>query len=562
MSDPEGEGRGLFEGEHSMLASVGSRRLWFFRARADSADESLASKNGDSPQIFHSMLGDLASRAGDAADAEAVEGTDESPASTNGDPPQIFHSMLGDLASRASNAAVAEALAAVATEEEAGPPRSMLSLDGAAEQAAAIARAGAARAAVAPQPAAAARSAVAPQPAAAARSGAATPSDAIARAVATVRIAGVARSAGPRSEDSDDAPAPLTQHSTLAELAGLEEHVGRAFPIERAILISLAAHIVLVILMLVAPGRSSAPQGNLIDAMAAAMQTPKDDTPIPAFFSEAPGAPRPNPNRAPLSDADRRAGGGDPSRPKANLPYVPRNRGIEGLAPGPRAPRIAGGAAPAAPKGGPAAAAPEADARAALQTKDPSAESKPSEFPADMRPQLGSGPREVTKLAGLDAAIRDAARGTVRQGSPGSVGEDGAPLSNEDGGFVDMGGVSFETNWYDWGPYAAEMLRRIKLHWKISRDLIILQQHGTVRVAFSIMADGSVADAKVLRESTIPPYTHAAMQAIVESNPFRPLPKDLLQLVPGKDRERIVIHFIYFPTPEELDGRRDGDSGK
>jgi TonB family protein len=372
-----------------------------------------------------------------------------------------------------------------------------------------------------------------------------------------VRVAAVARPA----ESADAAPPPLSHHSTLAELAGLEEHVSRAFPIERAILISIVAHVALVVLMLVAPGRSSAPQGNLIDVMAAAMQTPKDDTPIPAFFSEAPGAPRPNPNRAPLSDADRRAGGGDPSRPKADLPYVPRSRGIEGLAPGPRAPRIAGGAAPAAPKGGPAAAS-EADARAALQTKDPSAESRPSEFPADMRPQLGSGPREVTKLAGLDAAIRDAARGTVRQGSPGSVGEDGAPLSNEDGGFVDMGGVSFETNWYDWGPYAAEMLRRIKLHWKISRDLIILQQHGTVRVAFSIMADGSVADVKVLRASTIPPYTHASMQAILESNPFRPLPKDLLQLVPGKDRERIVIHFIYFPTPEELDGRRDGDSGK
>jgi hypothetical protein len=47
------------------------------------------------------------------------------------------------------------------------------------------------------------------------------------------------------------------------------------------------------------------------------------------------------------------------------------------------------------------------------------------------------------------------------------------------------------------------------------------------------------------------------MKAIVESDPFRPLPKDLLRLVPGKDRERIVIHFIYFPTPEELDGRND-----
>ena len=121
-------------------------------------------------------------------------------------------------------------------------------------------------------------------------------------------------------------------------------------------------------------------------------------------------------------------------------------------------------------------------------------------------------------------------------------------MANEDGGFVDVGGVSFETSWYDWGPYAAEMLRRIKLHWRISRDLLILQQNGTTQIAFSIMNDGSVADVRIQRPSTIPPYTHAAMQAILESDPFRPLPKDLLRLVPGKDRERIVINFIYFPT--------------
>ena len=567
MSDPDESAP--FESERSTLVSMGSRRFWLFGGTGkgdESAPEKLAATNGDSPQIFHSMLGDLSSLAGDqplkAADAEAS--------------PQIFHSTLGDLASHAGGAVNAEAaLAAVTPEERAAPPRSMLSLDGAAEQAAAIARAASPPRPPAPQggalpvprgealpaPAAAAapRPARVPPPPAVPR-GFVSPSEAIARAVGAARIAPV-----PRAEPSDEPPTPLTQHSTIAELAGLEEHVSRAFPIERAILISLAAHILIVIAMLVAPGRSSAPQGNLIDLLAAAMQTPKDDTPIPAYFTEAPGAPRENPKPAPLSDADRRAGGGDPSKPKANLPYVPRSRGIEGLAPGPRAPRIAGGA-PAAPKSAPRAPSaaeksPEgaAENRAALQTKDPAADTKPSEFPSDMRPQLGGEPKEIVKLTRnqLNEAIRDAARGTVNR--PGSIGgEGGAPISNEDGGFVDVGGLSFETNWYDWGPYAAEMLRRIKLHWKISRDLIILQQRGTVQIAFSIMADGSVADARILRPSTIPPYTHAALKAIIESNPFRPLPKDLLQLVPGKDREKIVIHFIYFPTPEELDGRPDG----
>jgi TonB family protein len=551
VSDPDESAP--FGSERSTLVSMGERRFWFFRQSTESAEETVASPNGNSPQIFHSMLGDLASLAGQASDAEAPERAEERPASKNADSPQIFHSMLGDLASRAGSAAEAEAARAAAAADEDEPRHSLLSLDldGAAEQAAALALARAAavaRTAVAPQSAVVSQSAVVPQSIVVAPSAAAPRFD-IARSIALGRMTGLARPA-------DGVPLPLTQHSTIAELAGLEEHVSRAFPIERAILISLVAHVLLVVLMLFAPGRSAAPQGNLIDNLADAMRTPKDDTPIPAFFSEAPGAPRPNPNRSPLSDADRLAGGGDRSKPKADTPFIPRGRGIEGLAPGPRAPRIAG-SAPSRPKSA-AQSQPqkEADQRAANAQKDATAETKPSEFPTNMRPQLGSGPKEVVKLTRneLDAAIRDAARGTVASAGGG---EGGAPLANEDGGFVDVGGVSFETSWYDWGPYAAEMLRRIKLHWKISRDLLILQQRGTVRISFSIMADGSVTDVKIVRPSTIPPYTHAAAKAIVDSDPFRPLPKDLLQLVPGKDRERIVIHFIYFPTPEEMDGRHD-----
>ena len=559
MSDPDESEP--FANERSTLVSMGSRRFWFFRSSDAGADDA-PSPNGDSPQIFHSMLGDLASHAGERPleAADAVAST------------EIFHSMLGDLASQAGATNAESILASVTAEEKAEPRHSMLSLDGAAEEAAAIARATAARTPTAvgrvaaarqvvPEPASAPKRAPVSVPAQVAARTAVAPGDAIARGIGAGRLAAV-----PRSRESDDAADPLTQHSTIAELAGLEEHVSRAFPIERAILISLAAHVAIVLFLLFAPGRSANPEGNLIDMMAAAMQTPKDDTPIPAYFTEAPGAPRPNPNRSPLSDADRRAGGGDPAKPKANTPFIPRSRGIEGLAPGPRAPRIAGSpGAPAVPKSAAKDTKPPADAsaenRAALEKSDPSAPTKPSEFPTDMRPQLGGGePKEVVKLTRneLDQAIRDAARGTL--GSAGG-GENGAPLSNEDGGFVDLGGVSFETSWYDWGPYAAEMLRRIKLHWKISRDLIILQQRGTVQISFAIMADGSVTDVKVLRPSTIPPYTHAAAKAILESDPFRPLPKDLLRLVPGKDRERIVIHFIYFPTPEEIDGRRD-ESGQ
>ncbi len=511
-----------------MLASVGARRRWFFREEAEPAPS-------DEP-IVHSMLGALASRSHESPADGKTPARDESAAS---DEP-IVHSMLGALASR-SHESPADGKTPARDESAASDEpivHSMLGL---------VASRGHAEAGV---------------------SGPDEPEDSDEPIVHGV-FGSLASEAAPSPDAepeqrslpfldsgvfarrrSEPSVKPAIVHSTLAELAGLEHHASRAFPIERAILISLCAHLLIVILLIVVPARSPASEPNLIDALAAAMTPPKDDSPIPIDFRDLPGAPRENPKRSVLSDADRRAGGGDPARPKADTPFVPRAPGIEGLAPGPRQPRVPGGEAQAKARPGQAQPRPEAEQRAALETSDPSAERKTSEFPADMRPSLSNGPREVTKLAGLDAAIREAARGTVG-------GEGGAPMANEEGGFVDVGGVSFETSWYDWGPYAAEMLRRIKLHWRISRDLLILQQNGTTQIAFSIMTDGSVADVRIQRPSTVPPYTHAAMQAIIESDPFRPLPKDLLRLVPGKDRERIVINFIYFPTEEELNGRRE-----
>ncbi len=320
---------------------------------------------------------------------------------------------------------------------------------------------------------------------------------------------------------------PLVSHSTLAELAGLEEHESGAFPVERAILISIAFHVLLVVLLVALPAR--VPGGGQGDLFAALLQPqPRDDSPIPIVFHDLPGPSRQNPKRSPLSDAERRAGGGDPSRPKADTPYVAPSRGIAGLQPGPRAPRLPGGDA-AARQG----AAGEAEKQAAAP--ESASDQKPSEFPSSTRPQ-SSGPVEMTRLAGLDRAIQEAARGAVG-------GEGGAPPPNPEGGFVDSGPISFDTTWYDWGPYAAEMVRRIKLHWDIP-ELARLGWKGSLTVRFYILADGRVADAKILRSSGIPPFDFAAFQAVTRSSPFRPLPAEL-----HEEREGVTVTFFYNMRP-------------
>ena len=326
----------------------------------------------------------------------------------------------------------------------------------------------------------------------------------------------------------------LTQHSTIAELAGLEEHVGNEWPIERGVLISLLFHISLLLTLLVFPARM--PKGQ--DLFAMLQPPPKtNDGPIPVIL-DAPGAPRPNPKPAPLSDADRRAGGGDRSKPKASTPYVPPSSGIAGLAPGPRAPRVPGG--PPAPRPAPqgehgTVAQKSGENQIAEQQKtDPKTSEFPNQLPAPPRGQP-TGPREIGKLAGLDRAIQEAARSAA--GSPG--GEGGSPQGNPDGGFLDSGPLSFDTKWYDWGAYAAEMIRRIKLHWDVP-ELARLGWKGSLTVRFYIHADGRVEDAKIIRYSGIPPFDNAALQAILKSSPFRPLPDEL-----HEEREGVTVTFLY-----------------
>lgn len=328
----------------------------------------------------------------------------------------------------------------------------------------------------------------------------------------------------------------LTQHSTIAELAGLEEHVASDWPIERGVLISLLLHISLMLTLLVFERRLPKGHGDLFAMLQPPPKT--NDGPIPVIL-DAPGMPRPNPKPAPLSDADRRAGGGDRSRPKADTPYVPPSSGIAGLAPGPRAPRIAGG--PPAPRPAPRGErgtvpqkAGENQIAEQQQRTDPKTSEYPNQMPAPSRGQP-TGPREIGKLAGLDQAIQEAARSAVAS----QGGEGGAPQGNPDGGYVDSGPLSFDTKWYDWGAYAAEMIRRIKLHWDVP-ELARLGWKGSLTIRFYILADGGVADAKILRYSGIPPFDNAALQAILKSSPFRPLPQEL-----HEEREGVTVTFLY-----------------
>ncbi len=324
------------------------------------------------------------------------------------------------------------------------------------------------------------------------------------------------------------------------EIFEIERKPERAFPIERAILFSIAAHILLFVLILHAPmPSSSGTHRGLLGALVESEKEKELQRQIPIVFRSAPGPTRENPNRSDLSDATRRAGGGDPLRPRSQTPFIAPMPGKEGLAPG---------AAAAAPRLRPQemTGAGKDSAPAAAPGEKQAAGTDAFQVPA---PGKASAGREGPRLADLQRAMEDAARGVTAPGAP--KGDSGAGFSNPEGGFVDSGPISFDTTWYDWGPYAEEMVRRIKLHWEIP-ELARLGWKGRLTIRFFIRGDGRVEGAKILKVSGVPPFDFAALQAILTSSPFRPLPKDL-----GSDREGVTVTFFYNIRPEK-EGRGDG----
>jgi TonB family protein len=318
----------------------------------------------------------------------------------------------------------------------------------------------------------------------------------------------------------------------------------KPFPLERAVLISIIAHLLLFIAIILAPPLA-APKNPERGLLAGLIPKPSDQDKIPIVFRSAPGPARENPRRSDLSDADRRAGGGDRSRPKSSTPFIEPRQGIEDLAPGRRGREASASQGEfrgqrEARRGETAAAEAEKRAPAIF---GPSGAGSESPVAAGTQPRSGTAEGQ---LSSLDQAIRQAARE-----SAAAAGQGGSGFPNADGGFVDSGPLSFDTTWYDWGPYAEEMVRRIKLHWEIP-ELARLGWKGKLTIRFFILADGHVADAKIVRGSGIPPFDFAALQAILRSSPFRPLPSDL-----GESREGVTVTFFYNLRPEK-EGRSEG----
>jgi TonB family protein len=298
---------------------------------------------------------------------------------------------------------------------------------------------------------------------------------------------------------------------------------------ERGIYASIIVHLLVVLALILQPKvKPSNPDEELNDAndplgIQRFLRPDPTPPPIPAQFFPAPGpkalqaGPRPLP-----SDMDRKAGGGDPKLPAMTQPLSVPKPGIQDLDEGAKG-RTAETAPTPAPA--PSQVGQKGEPSQSLLALKQSA----GGLDAGRRPDVVGIPQpNLSSIRPEDAA---------REGREGS-GDEGAGYARQ-GGFVDSGPLSFDTKGYDWGAYAAEMVRRIKRNWDVPQ-LAHYGVKGRLTIRFYILKDGTVEAERIIASSGIPPFDNAAYQAISKSNPFRPLPADL-----GHDREGVTVTFFY-----------------
>ncbi len=305
---------------------------------------------------------------------------------------------------------------------------------------------------------------------------------------------------------------------------------GRTF--RRAIGISLLVHLLLLFLivprMREAWSNSAVPPIFAVDPDQVATQKPIEFEFVDLAEEREEVPERPD---APMSDLDRRAHGGEGERSdrpssRGNTPQLVQAQGGEQFNRG---------------------APPQAAGLPARQVPPPRPDREPVEQPSDREPMEarpeGAGEGEPSQSERQQPAIPLPPPGVwMLPPSEGGITEN----PDREGGGVDTGAVSFDTQWYDWGPYAKSMLAKIRRHWRIPA-IAMMGVSGIVKVRYYIEMDGTITGLQIIDESGKPPMDFAARDAIADCLNFEPLPPGLGLNGP----EGVTITFLYNATPRD-----------
>jgi len=304
--------------------------------------------------------------------------------------------------------------------------------------------------------------------------------------------------------------------------------VGRAISWREGVLLSIIAHLVMVILVLVAPKWFPFLTNTGRPRLAVVQQPPPDQTRFvfvqPRFERQVPKAP----DRADPSDRDRIARAPQRAEHPTNpLPFARGNspERIEELQR--QAARGQG------PQPDPAAGRPNENTPDPNTPKVPESPS-PLQLPSTRPPaaQNGANGRSATTGGSLGDALRNLQRYVQNES-----------FDNQSGAGGQFGPeIQFDTKGVEFGPWIRRFIAQVKRNWFIPYAAMSMKGH--VVIQFNVHKDGSLTDLAVVGPSAVDAFNNAAFGALSGSNPTQPLPPEY-----PADKAFFTVTFFYNETP-------------
>jgi TonB family protein len=277
-----------------------------------------------------------------------------------------------------------------------------------------------------------------------------------------------------------------------------EPRVGRAISAREGVLLSLIAHLIALVLILLAP------RLGLFKSTPIPMQPP-DPNQIVRFVSiETPPTRLAPPINKPVpSDMDRRSATVEkPPQPVDPTPASRGNTSERSVPTPPPDPGRNGDPNPPAPPTPP---------------QPPNA----TAIPDTVTPARTAGSGLASSLKNLSKYINNQS------------------FDNPKGGQTDTGAdIQFDSKGIDFGPWLARFRAQVMSNWLIPQAAFV--QHGHVVFQFWVARDGTISDVHIVDPSKVDVFNTAAHAALTRSNPTVPLPKEY-----PTDKILFTVTFYY-----------------
>jgi TonB family protein len=313
------------------------------------------------------------------------------------------------------------------------------------------------------------------------------------------------------------------------------EPVGRAISLREGVLLSIIAHLVLVIFVLLTWSRWFGPREAERQALLAANARPQE----PLTFVYVPDhvpAPKPPP-RGEASDIDRVARARERAQTPTNeLPFSRGNTPERVDAPpqeaargrGPQPEPQAGPIAPVQPVEAPPPP-PEPPPQKLAET--PSGLVLPPQRPP--APQAGAFGRSALPGGAMGKALSNLQRiiqSDTFRNLQGGVGQKGDA-------------IQFDTKGVEFGPWIRRFVERVRSNWNVPYAAMSLKGH--VVITFNIHKNGTITDLSIVGPCPIESFNAAAFGALVASNPTDPLPPEY-----PDEKAFFTVTFFYNEEPQ------------